>query len=91
MFGLNFIDAVLTLFWVRNNFAEEGNALMAHLLDLGDAPFLIVKILMGGLAMLVFYRFAHLRVAKFGLTLALTVYMALMLVHLATGLSAVGI
>jgi hypothetical protein len=52
LFGLNFLDAVFTLFWVRYNFAEEGNTLMAHLLHLGDAPFLAVKILIGTFSLL---------------------------------------
>lgn len=88
LFGLNFLDAVFTLFWVKNNFAEEGNTLMAHLLHLGDAPFLAVKILIGTLALLVFCRYAHLRLANVGLTLALCVYSLLMVVHLLTGISA---
>lgn len=87
LFGLNFLDAVLTLYWVRNNFAEEGNALMAHLLNMGAAPFLIVKILMGTLALLVFYRYSHLRLTHVGLSLALGIYSLLMIVHLFTGIS----
>jgi hypothetical protein len=63
---------------------------MAHLLDLGDAPFLSVKILMGTAALLVFYRYAHLRLAQLGLSLALGVYLVLMVVHAFTGISALG-
>ena len=87
LFGMNFLDAVLTLFWVRHNLAEEGNALMAHLLELGTTPFLTVKILMGTAALLVFYRFAHLRLAQIGLSLALGVYALIMIVHVLTGIS----
>ncbi len=29
LFALNFIDAILTVYWVRNGFASEGNGLMA--------------------------------------------------------------
>lgn len=91
LFALNFLDAVLTLFWVKNNFAEEGNALMAHLLHLGDAPFLIVKISMGALALLVFYRYAHLRISKFGVSFALAIYVGLMFIHALTGISALNL
>lgn len=91
LFGLNFLDAVLTLFWVRHNLAEEGNALMNHLLQLGDAPFLAVKILMGTLALLVFCRYAHLRLTNIGLSLALCIYSLLMVIHLFTGISALGL
>ena len=91
LFGLNFLDAVFTLFWVKNNLAEEGNTLMAHLLQLGDAPFLAVKILIGTLALLVFCRYAHLRLANVGLSLALGVYSLLMVIHLLTGISALSL
>ena len=48
LFTLNFVDAVLTIFWVRNGYATEGNHLMSTLLDIGDMPFLMVKLAVGG-------------------------------------------
>lgn len=90
LFTLNFLDAVLTLFWVHNDFAAEGNQLMASLLDVGDLPFLAVKIGIGALAAFVVWRWKNLRVAKYGLTLALTIYVSVMGVHFFTGLSAFG-
>ena len=50
LFALNFLDAVLTIYWVRNGFATEGNQLMAILLDIGDVPFLLVKLSIGAIA-----------------------------------------
>ena len=90
LFALNFLDAVLTIYWVRNGFASEGNQLMAGLLDAGDAPFLAVKVAVGAVAAIVFWRWRNLRLAKYGLTLALCIYVVLMGVHLFTGLSAFG-
>ncbi len=49
LFCLNWLDAQLTLVWVRTGAASEGNGLMAYLLRLGDAPFLLTKLLVGGL------------------------------------------
>ncbi len=91
LFVLNFFDAVLTLFWVRNGFASEGNHLMASLLDLGDTPFLAVKIAMGAVTAFVLWRWKNFRLAKYGLSLVLIVYIGLMAVHFVTGLSAVGL
>lgn len=91
LFTLNFLDAVLTLFWVRNGFATEGNELMAHLLDIGDFPFLAVKIAIGGIAAFVLWRWGNLRLARYGLVLTLTLYIGLMGVHFVTGLSAFGL
>lgn len=90
LFSLNLLDAVLTLYWVRNGFASEGNQLMASLLDVGDAPFLAVKLLVGATAALVLGHFGNMRLAKSGLTLALTIYAGLMGVHFFTALSAFG-
>ena len=90
LFALNFFDAVLTIYWVRNGFASEGNQLMAGLLDMGNAPFLLVKIAVGAIAAAVLWRWRDLPIAKYGLTLALVVYVGLMGVHFVTGLSAFG-
>jgi hypothetical protein len=90
LFLLNGLDAQLTIIWVRADLATEGNGLMARLLNLGDMPFLGVKLMIGAFAAYVLYRCSHLRLARRGLKLALGVYGALMLVHAATGMSALG-
>lgn len=91
LFTLNLLDAVLTIYWVRNGLATEGNRLMAILLDIGDFPFLATKILIGAATAFVLWRWGKLRLARYGLTLALVLYIGLMGVHLFTGLSAFGL
>lgn len=91
LFALNFLDAVLTIYWVRNGFATEGNQLMSGLLDIGDLPFLAVKMAVGAAAAIVLWRWRNLRIAKYGLSLTLGIYIVLMGVHFVTGLSAFGI
>ncbi len=90
LFLLNWLDAQLTLIWVRSDIATEANNLMAQLLNIGDAPFLLTKLAIGAFSAYVLYRCSHLTIARRGMKLALTVYGALMLVHAATGLSAIG-
>ncbi|MBD0370441.1 MAG: hypothetical protein ICV60_06365 [Pyrinomonadaceae bacterium] len=90
LFGLNALDAQLTLFWVRANLATEGNGLMARLLEMGDAPFLGFKLFVGAFAALILYRCYSLPLARHGLKAVLGIYLALMFVHAATGLSALG-
>ncbi len=90
LFALNWIDAQLTLLWVRNGIASEGNGLMDWLLKIGDGPFLIAKLAVGAFAAYVFYRCAHLPLARRGLQIALGVYCILMIAHVATGISALG-
>ena len=90
LFALNVLDALLTIVWVRTGVATEGNQLMARLLDVGNGPFLIVKIAIGAVAALVLFRCGHRRVARYGLAVALAVYISLMGIHLFTGLSAFG-
>ncbi len=91
LFSLNWLDAQLTLAWVRGGFATEGNGLMAYLLDIGDAPFLLTKLFVGATVAYVLYHWSHLTVARRGMKLVLGLYLALMLVHAATGLSALGL
>ena len=90
LFLLNWLDAQLTLIWVRSNIATEANNLMAKLLHIGDAPFLLTKLAIGAFAAYMLYRCSHLTLARRGMQLVLSVYGALMLVHVATGLSALG-
>mgnify|MGYP003296538639 FL=1 len=90
LFVLNWLDAELTLVWIRLNVATEGNALMAHFLKYGDWPFLGIKLAVGGFAAYVLYRCAHLPMAKYGLSAVLGIYAILMIVHAATGCVALG-
>jgi hypothetical protein len=91
LFTLNLLDAVLTIYWVRNGFATEGNRLMAILLDIGDLPFLAAKLAVGAAAALVLWNWRNLRLARYGLSVVLFLYIGLMGVHLVTGLSAFGL
>jgi hypothetical protein len=90
LFSLNWLDAQLTIIWVRADVATEGNGLMARLLDLGDAPFISVKIAVGAFAAYVLYRCSRYKLAQRGMSLVLGLYLALMVVHAATGMSALG-
>ena len=88
LFALNLLDAQLTIIWVRSGVATEGNGLMARVLEAGNAPFFLTKLLIGASVAYLLYRFSALAVARRGMRLVLGFYLALMLVHAATGLSA---
>jgi len=90
LFLLNWLDAQLTLYWVHSDIASEGNGLMAQLMQIGDAPFMLTKLAIGAFAAYVLYRCSHLTIAQRGMKLVLMVYGAIMLTHFATGLSALG-
>lgn len=90
LFSLNWLDAQLTILWVRLNVATEGNGLMARVLENGEGTFLLTKLAIGAFAAYILYRCAHLAVAQKGLRLVLGVYCALMIVHAVTGFSAFG-
>jgi hypothetical protein len=90
LFAMNWLDAQLTIVWLRLNVATEANALMARLLDHGEAPFIVVKLLVGGFAAFVLYRWAHYPLARRGMKAVLGIYFILMVVHVATGFSALG-
>ena len=90
LFAMNWLDAQLTILWVRLNVATEGNGVMARLLNLGEAPFLFVKLAIGGFAAYILYRCAHLALARRGMQLVLGIYCFMMIVHAVTGFSALG-
>lgn len=90
LFAMNWLDAQLTILWVRLNVATEGNGMMASLLNHSETSFLSVKLLIGALSAYVLYRFAEIPIARRGMKVVLGVYLALMGVHVATGFSALG-
>jgi hypothetical protein len=90
LFTLNWLDAQLTLLWIRLDVATEGNALMARILEHGELTFLGAKLAIGAFAAVILYRCAHLPLAKRGLNIVLGIYVILMLVHVATGCVALG-
>jgi hypothetical protein len=90
LFTLNYLDAQLTLLWIRLDVASEGNTLMAHVLQHGENTFLGAKLAIGAFAAYTLYRCAHLPIAKHGTTIVLGIYVILMLVHVATGCVALG-
>ena len=90
LFAMNWLDAQLTILWIRLNVATEGNGLMASLLNHSEGSFLSVKLLIGGLSAYVLYRFAEVPIARRGMKVVLGIYLALMVVHTVTGFSALG-
>jgi hypothetical protein len=90
LFAMNWLDAQLTILWLRLNIATEGNGIMASLLNHGEGSFLSVKLVIGALSAYILYRFAEIPVARRGMKVVLGIYLALMLVHVVTGFSALG-
>jgi hypothetical protein len=90
LFAMNWLDAQLTILWVRLNVATEGNGVMATLLNHSENSFLSVKLAIGALSAYILYRFAEIPIARRGMKVVLAIYLALMLVHVLTGFSALG-
>lgn len=90
LFTMNWLDAQLTILWLRLNVASEGNGMMASLLNHSEASFLSVKLLIGGVSAYILYRFAEIPIARRGMKLVLAIYLTLMVVHAITGFSALG-
>jgi hypothetical protein len=90
LFAMNWLDAQLTILWVRLNVATEGNGLMATLLNHSENSFLSVKLLIGAVSAFILYRFAEIPIARRGMKVVLGLYLALMVVHAVTGFSALG-
>jgi Domain of unknown function (DUF5658) len=90
LFTMNWLDAQLTLLWLHLNVATEGNGLMLRVLKHGEGSFIGVKLAIGAFAAYILYRCAHLPIARRGMTVTLSVYAVLMLVHAATGCAALG-
>ena len=90
LFAMNWLDAQLTILWVRLSVATEGNGVMATLLNHSEGSFLSVKLAIGALSAYILYRFSEIPIARRGMKVVLTIYIGLMLVHMLTGFSALG-
>jgi cytochrome bd-type quinol oxidase subunit 1 len=90
LFVMNWLDAQLTILWVRLHVATEGNGIMAALLHHGENSFLSVKLLVGAVSAYILYRFAEIPLARRGMKAVLVLYVAIMIVHVVTGFSALG-
>ena len=90
LFAMNWLDAQLTILWLRLNVATEGNGIMAGLLRHSETSFLSVKLLIGALSAYTLYRFAEIPIARRGMKVVLGIYLGLMVVHVVTGFSALG-
>jgi hypothetical protein len=89
LFSLNLLDAILTIIWVRTGIAPEGNQIMASVMEHSDLAFVGVKILMGTLVAVVILRWGNRKLARYGVAVALAVYISVMGIHLLTFLTAV--
>lgn len=90
LFALNWLDAQLTLLWIRTNVATEGNSLMARIINHSETSFLVFKLAIGAFAAYTLYRCAHIPLARRGMSVVLVVYFFLMVIHAAIGFSALG-
>lgn len=91
LFGLNALDALLTILWVQTGIATESNQLMDVLLTIGPTAFLLFKLGFGVFTATVLLYGSHYPLAKFGVRAGLTVYSFVMGAHLFTGLAAAGL
>jgi Domain of unknown function (DUF5658) len=90
LFLMNWLDAQLTILWVRLNVATEGNGVMALLLNKGETPFLVTKLAVGAFAAYMLYRCSNFTIARRGMHVVLGIYGTLMVVHALTGFFALG-
>ena len=90
LFALNLVDALITIMWVRNGWATEGNYLMATVLDFGETTFLAVKLGMGLIAAVVLLYGSQHRIAHIGTQIGLAAYSVAIVSHILTGFAVTG-
>jgi hypothetical protein len=91
LFGMNALDALLTLLWVQSGIATETNHLMDALLTIGPYTFLLFKLGFGLFTATVLLVGSQYRLATIGVRAGLIVYSFVMGAHIFTGLAAAGI
>ncbi|HEV8488067.1 MAG TPA: DUF5658 family protein [Blastocatellia bacterium] len=74
-------DAVATMWHISRGVAVEGNPLMEPLIAQNAVVFFLVKMCITASCLLICYRFSHLRTARMGIRLAVTLYLIVSLYH----------
>tara|TARA_R100000773_G_C4119291_1_gene55559 strand:- start:128 stop:415 length:288 start_codon:yes stop_codon:yes gene_type:complete len=74
---LNILDAVFTSFVVSSAIAVEANPLMGAILELGIAPFIIVKLGIVVVSLRVLWKYRRRTITKIGTAICLIIYMLL--------------
>ena len=82
LISLNIIDAVLTLYWVTHEIAQEVNPLMEYLLGEGPLLFLATKIILVTSGSWLLWRFRESRSSWAAITCCLAVYLWVMTIHI---------
>ena len=80
---LNLLDAVLTLVWVHTGVAEEGNLLLAQILEQSSVGFMLVKMGLVSFGVLLLWNQRERLLARAGFAVALFAYSSLLVYHLA--------
>lgn len=80
IFGLNVLDAFMTMMWLHRG-GREANPVMAFFLDIGPAAFLAQKCLVVGFWLILLLVHKNFRFARVGLYASLAVYALLLIVH----------
>ena len=81
LFVLNVLDGWLTIVWIKEGLAYEANPVMAYLLHIHPAVFMLVKLSLVFLGSLVLLRFYNKPMAIVGVILLLSVYSTLLVYH----------
>jgi hypothetical protein len=79
---LNLIDAVLTIYWVRNGLAYEMNPLLAESVQHFPIMFVLIKLSLVGLGVYVLWRNRSNRLAMGAIFVAFAAYFGLFLYHI---------
>ena len=74
---LNILDATFTSFVVSNALAVEANPLMGAILDLGIAPFVVVKLGIVIVSLKILWKYKNRNITKIGTGICLVIYILL--------------
>ncbi len=79
---LNLVDAILTMYWVKQGFAREMNPLLEHSVQNFPVLFVVVKLSLVGLGVCVLWRNRSNLLAVSAICVALAAYYGLFLYHI---------
>ena len=87
LFVLNFLDAILTLIWIKVGFATEANPIMDAVMKIHPSLFVLAKVALVSACLGILWATRHKALARFCSVFGFSVYSLIIVYHVVGGIA----
>ena len=89
LFVLNFLDAILTLVWIKVGFATEANPIMDAVMKIHPGLFVLAKVALVSACLGILWATRHKALARFCSVFGFSVYSMIIVYHVVGGVASI--